>query len=33
MIYTLLKAKGISVGDSLVEDDKLDVAKEIINQY
>lgn len=31
MAYTFMKAKGISVGKSLVEEDKLEVAKEILN--
>ncbi len=30
MSYTLLKAKGVEVGRSLVEDDKIDVAKEVL---
>ncbi len=33
MAYTLMKAKGINVGKSKVEEDKLDVAKEIIDKY
>lgn len=33
MAYTLLKARGIEVADSLVEDDKLEVAKEIVSKY
>lgn len=33
MAYTLLKAKGINVGKSLVEDDKLEVAKEINEKF
>lgn len=32
MSYTFLKAQGIEVGKSLVEDDKLDVALEILNK-
>jgi len=32
MIYTFLKAKGISIGNSLVEDDKLSVAKDILEK-
>jgi len=32
MAYTFLKAKGISVGNSKVEEDKLDLAKEILNK-
>jgi phosphoglycerate kinase len=32
MAYTFLKAKGIPVGKSLVEDDKLDVARSILAQ-
>ena len=32
MAYTFLKAKGRAVGDSLVEDDKLDLAKEILKK-
>ena len=31
MAYTFLKAKGISIGDSIVEDSMLDIAKEILN--
>ena len=30
MIFTFYKAKGLSVGNSLVEDDKLDLAKELM---
>jgi phosphoglycerate kinase len=30
MAYTLLKVKGIEVGDSLVEEEKLDVAKDVL---
>lgn len=33
MAYTLLKAMGINVGKSLIEEDKLDVAKEVIKKY
>lgn len=33
MSYTILKAKGINVGNSLIEEDKLDVAVEILNKY
>lgn len=33
MAYTLLKAMGINVGKSLIEEDKLDVAKEVIQKY
>ncbi|MEO6728654.1 MAG: phosphoglycerate kinase [Candidatus Dojkabacteria bacterium] len=33
MAYTLMKAKGIETGKSLIENDKLDVAKEIIFKY
>lgn len=33
MAYTLMKAKGIEIGKSLVEADKLDVASEIISKY
>lgn len=33
MAYTLLKAKGLTIGNSLVEEDKLDVAKEILKKY
>jgi phosphoglycerate kinase len=33
MAYTLLKAKGIEVGKSLVEADKLDVAKQALEQF
>ena len=29
MTYTFLKAQGIEIGNSLVEEDKLDVAKEL----
>ncbi len=32
MVFTLLKAKGLSVGASLVEDEKLDVARELLAQ-
>ena len=32
MSFTFLKAKGYNVGKSLVEDDKLDVAKEIMKK-
>jgi len=32
MAYTFLKAQGVSVGKSLVEDDKLDVARALLNQ-
>lgn len=32
MAFTFLKAKGVAVGKSLVEDDKLEVAKEIIKK-
>ncbi len=31
MAYTFIKVKGGKIGDSLVEDDKLDVAQEILN--
>jgi phosphoglycerate kinase len=31
--YTLLKAKGFSIGTSIIEDDKLPIAKEIVNKY
>ena len=31
MAYTFLKAQGVSVGKSLVEDDKLDVAKRVLD--
>ena len=30
MTYTFLKAQGISIGNSLVEDDRLDMAKEVL---
>jgi len=33
MAYTLLKAKGLDIGKSLFEPDKLDVANEIIRKY
>lgn len=33
MAYTLLKAKGINVGRSVVEDDKLSVAQKILSQF
>ena len=33
MAYTLLKAQGVSIGKSLVEEDKIEVAKEIISKY
>ncbi|RMF97334.1 MAG: phosphoglycerate kinase, partial [Candidatus Schekmanbacteria bacterium] len=32
MAYTILKAKGVAVGKSLVEDDKIDLAKEILEK-
>lgn len=32
MAYTLLKAKGVSVGESLVEDDKMELASEILEK-
>lgn len=32
MTYTFLKAKGLKVGTSLVEDDKVDLAKELMRQ-
>ncbi|RMF97606.1 MAG: phosphoglycerate kinase, partial [Candidatus Schekmanbacteria bacterium] len=32
MAYTILKAKGINVGKSLVEDDKIDVANDILEK-
>ena len=32
MAYTLLKVKGIEVGDSLVETEKLDVAKQVLDE-
>jgi phosphoglycerate kinase len=32
MAYTFLKAQGVSVGKSLVEDDKLDVARRLLEQ-
>lgn len=31
MAYTLLKVKGVEVGDSLVENEKLDVAKQVLD--
>lgn len=33
MAYTLLKAKGVNIGKSLIEEDKLQVAKEILNKF
>jgi 3-phosphoglycerate kinase len=33
MAYTLMKAKGINIGKSKIEDDKLDIAHEIIENY
>ncbi|MFH1223320.1 MAG: phosphoglycerate kinase [Pseudomonadota bacterium] len=33
MAYTFLKAKGYSVGDSLVENDKIELAKKIISRF
>jgi len=33
MAYTFLKAKGFSVGDSLVENDKIELAKKIISRF
>lgn len=33
MRYTLFKAQGITIGNSRVENDKLDVAKEILSKY
>lgn len=33
MAYTLLKAKGVSIGNSLVEEDKLDLATEVLAKY
>ena len=33
MAYTLMKAKGIETGKSLIEADKLDIALEIVNKY
>lgn len=33
MAYTLMKAKGIETGNSLIEKDKLDVATEIMNKH
>jgi len=32
MTYTFFKAQGIEIGDSLVEDDKLDLAKELLEK-
>jgi phosphoglycerate kinase len=32
MIYTFLKAKGLEIGDSLLEEDKVDFAKELLGQ-
>ena len=31
MAYTLLKVKGVDVGDSIVEAEKLDVARDVLN--
>ena len=33
MAYTFLKAKGINVGDSMVENDKIELAKKIISRF
>jgi len=33
MAYTFLKAKGFNVGDSLVENDKIELAKKIISRF
>lgn len=33
MAYTLLQATGVSIGKSLVEQDKLPVAQEIVDRY
>ncbi len=33
MAYTFLKQKGVDVGDSMVEDDKLDLAGELMEEY
>jgi 3-phosphoglycerate kinase len=33
MAYTLMKAKDIDVGKSLIEEDKIDVAKEIVSKF
>ncbi len=33
MAYTILKAMGVNVGKSLIEEDKLDIAKEVIQKY
>jgi phosphoglycerate kinase len=33
MAYTFLKAQGVSIGDSLVEDDKLPLAKELFDKF
>lgn len=33
MAYTLMKAKGVNIGKSLVEEDKINVAKEIVEKY
>jgi phosphoglycerate kinase len=32
MVYTFLKAKGLEIGDSLLEEDKVDFAKELLDQ-
>ncbi len=32
MAYTFFKAQGIEIGDSLVEEDKLDLAKELLEK-
>jgi 3-phosphoglycerate kinase len=33
LAYTLLKAKGVNIGNSIVEEDKIEVASEILNKF